>query len=265
MTTSDLIPDLANPDHARLEQPDGHSIAYRLLKGRGPTVVFLGGFRSDMTGTKATALADWAAANGRAFVRFDWFGHGLSSGSFADGTIGRWRDDALAVLDKLTSGPVILVGSSMGGWIATLVARARRDRLAGLVTVAAAPDFTELLIWGSLNAAEQAALQRSGVHLAPSAHEPGPTPFTWRLVEEGRRHLLLGGPVDVDVPVRLHHGLADAEVPFGLSMDLAERLASRDVVLTLVKGGDHRLSTPADIARLLHDVAALADAAHPAP
>jgi fermentation-respiration switch protein FrsA (DUF1100 family) len=145
-----------------------------------------------------------------------------------------------------------------------LVARARQDRVAGLVTVAAAPDFTELLVWNALGPAEQAAFQRSGVHLAPSGpsapfgHEPGPTPFSWRLVEEGRRHLLLGGPVEINVPVRLHHGLADAEVPFGLSMDLAERLTARDVVLTLVKGGDHRLSTPADIARLLHDVADLA-------
>ena len=246
-------------DLRHLEQPGGHALAYREVKGRGPTVIFLGGFRSDMTGTKATALAAWAEREGRAFLRFDWFGHGASAGDFAEGTIGRWREDALAVLDKLTSGPVILVGSSMGGWIATLVARARRDRVAGLLTVAAAPDFTELLVWNALGPAEQAAFQRSGVHLAPSAHEPGPTPFSWRLVEEGRRHLLLGGPVDIDVPVRLHHGLADAEVPFGLSMDLAERLASRDVVLTLVKGGDHRLSTPADIARLLHDVALLTD------
>ena len=250
----------------RLPRPGGHHLAFRAIPGRepdgptpeGPTVVFLGGFRSDMTGTKASALARWAEATGRSFVRFDYFGHGASSGDFTEGTIGRWIDDALAIVDEATRGPLVLVGSSMGGWIATHVAVARQDRVRGLVTVAAAPDFTERLIWGGMDEAERAALVRDGVRHEPSAYDEDPYPLTWTLVEEGRRHLLLDRPVPVAVPVRLHHGLADADVPWALSVELAERMVSADAVVTLVKGGDHRLSEPADIARLLADVEALA-------
>jgi pimeloyl-ACP methyl ester carboxylesterase len=248
--------DIAPP--SRLSRPDGETLAYRKREGAGPTVVFLGGFKSDMTGTKATALDACAAATGRAYLRFDYFGHGASSGAFTEGTIGRWIDDALAAIDALTEGPLVLVGSSMGGWIATHVALARPARVAGLVTVAAAPDFTERLIWGGLDQAARAALVREGVRHEPSAYDHDPYPLTWTLVEEGRRHLLLGGPVGIDIPVRLHHGLADADVPWTLSVELAERLTSADVVVTLVKGGDHRLSGGADLARLVADVEALA-------
>jgi pimeloyl-ACP methyl ester carboxylesterase len=243
---------------SRLSRPDGNTIAYRRRAGAGPAVVFLGGFKSDMTGTKATALDAWAAATGRAFLRFDYMGHGASSGVFTEGTIGRWIDDALAAIDALTEGSLVLVGSSMGGWIATHVALARRERVRGLVTVAAAPDFTERLVWGGLDEAARAALLRDGVRHEPSAYDEDPYPLTWKLVEEGRRHLLLDGPVAIDAPARLHHGLADADVPWSLSVELAERLTSTDVVLTLVKGGDHRLSSPADLARLVADVEALA-------
>jgi pimeloyl-ACP methyl ester carboxylesterase len=250
------VPSPAAP--ARLARADGASLAYHARAGKSPGVVFLGGFKSDMTGTKASALDAWCAAEGRAFVRFDYFGHGQSDGAFVEGTIGRWIDDALAVVDTLTEGPLVVVGSSMGGWIATHVARARPARVAGLVTVAAAPDFTERLIWGALDAEARLALRRDGVRHEPSAYSEDPYPLTWKLVEEGRRHLLLDAPVAIDVPVRLHHGLSDADVPWTLSVELAEKLTSRDVVVTLVKGGDHRLSTPADLARLTADVAALA-------
>ena len=253
---------MTDPDPPRrLPRPGGETIAFRAIPGRGPAVVFLGGFRSDMTGTKASALAEWAGATGRPFARFDYFGHGASTGDFLEGTIGRWIDDALALVDATTEGPLVLVGSSMGGWIATHVAIARPDRVRGLVTVAAAPDFTERLIWGGLDEGERAALMKDGVRHEPSAYGEEPYPLAWKLVEEGRRHLLLDRPVPVAVPARLHHGLADADVPWGLSVELAERMVSADAVVTLVKGGDHRLSGPADIARLIADVDALAKAA----
>ena len=241
----------------KLERPDGNSIAYVRTAGRGPTVVFLGGFRSDMTGTKAVALESWAAARGQSFVRFDYLGHGQSSGRFEDGTIGRWLDDSLAVLDQLTDGPLVLVGSSMGGWLSLLAARARPERLAGLVLIAAAPDFTERLLLAGLSAADQATLQREGRLERPSQYSPEPSVFTWKLIEEGRRHLLLDKPLALPCPVRLLHGQSDPDVPWEYSLQIAAHLAAPDVVTTFVKGGDHRLSTPADIARLLATVAEL--------
>jgi len=212
--------------------------------------MFCGGFRSDMSGTKAAALDAWAKAAGHAFVRFDYRGHGESSGDFADGTVGLWRDDALLVLDQAVDGPMVLVGSSMGAWIALLVAVARPDRVRGLVLVAPAVDFTEALIWQRMPDDARAALERDGVWLRPSEYTDEPDRITRRLIEEGRDHLLLDGTIPFRGPVRILHGLADETVPWRHGLRTAEALASADVTITLVKGGDHRLSEPGDIARL---------------
>jgi pimeloyl-ACP methyl ester carboxylesterase len=229
---------------------DGARIACRRRAGNLPGVVLCGGFRSDMAGTKAAALDAWAMRTGRSFVRFDYRGHGESSGDFTDGTVGLWRDDALLVLDQAGDAPMVLVGSSMGAWIALLAALARPNRVHGLVLVAPAVDFTEALIWDRLPGDARATLERDGVWLRPSEYSDEPDRITRRLIEEGRRHLLLGGPIPFRGPVRILHGLADETVPWGHGLRTAEALASADVTLTLVKGGDHRLSDPADLARL---------------
>lgn len=227
-------------------------IAFVRTGGADPGAVFLGGFMSDMTGTKATALEAAARAAGRAFLRFDYSGHGTSSGDFEQGTIGRWREEALAVLDRLTQGPQILVGSSMGGWIALLAALARPERVAGLVLVAPAPDFTERLMWQVFPEEVRREIMETGRHEMPSAYGDDPCVVTRALIEDGRRHLLLDGeaPIPIACPVRILHGQRDEDVPWRLSTELAGRLAGEDVVLTLVKSGDHRLSAPADIDRL---------------
>jgi pimeloyl-ACP methyl ester carboxylesterase len=240
--------DSANPEI--LARPDGATIAYRRLAGNAPGVVFLGGYRSDMTGTKALFLEDYSRQRGRAYVRIDYFGHGASSGDFALGTIGRWRDDAIAVIDSLTTGPQILVGSSMSGWIMLLAALARPERVAALVGIAGAPDFTEELLWPRLTPGQRETLMDQGRLVVPSDYDPSGYLYTRRLIEDGRRHLLLGGPIALDMPVRLLHGMRDESVPWRLSLRLADRLTSRDVRVTLVKDGDHRLSTPADLALL---------------
>jgi pimeloyl-ACP methyl ester carboxylesterase len=237
-------------DPAILARPGGATIAYHRLPGASPGIVFLGGFRSDMTGTKALFLEDYCRGRGRAFVRFDYFGHGASSGDFSLGTIGGWREDAIAVIDSLTSGPQILVGSSMGGWIMLLAALARPGRIAALVGIAGAPDFTEELLWPRLSPAQREEIVERGRVVLASEFDPAGYLYTSTLVEDGRRHLLLRAPLPLDVPVRLLHGLADKSVPWQLSLRIAERLAGRDVAVTLVKDGDHRLSTPADLARL---------------
>ncbi len=216
-----------------------------------PGIVFLGGFASDMTGTKAMALDAYCAATGRAFVRFDYSGHGQSSGKFTDGTIGAWRDDALAIIDQLTDGPQILIGSSMGGWLMLLAALSRPDRVHALIGLAAAPDFTEELMWQKMDSAMQAQLMREGRVEEPSAYSDQPYVITRALIEDGRKHLLLQAPIRIDRPVRLIHGQADEDVPFSVSLRLADRLTSDDVVVTLVKDGDHRLSRPQDIERLI--------------
>lgn len=233
-----------------LPQAGGRSLAFRRLEGRKPGIVFLGGFHSDMTGTKAAALAAHCRAVERAFVRFDYAGHGASSGRFEEGTIGGWLADALRVLDEAAEGPQVLVGSSMGGWIMLLAALARPERVRGLVGVAAAPDFTEELIWGRLSGADRGRIMEEGSLLRPSAHGTEPCPVTRRLIEEGRTHLLLKGPIGVRCPVRLIHGMADADVPWEVSLRLCGCLSGADVEFTLVKGGDHRLSSPDDIRRL---------------
>jgi pimeloyl-ACP methyl ester carboxylesterase len=203
-----------------------------------------------MGGTKAEALAAWAARTGRTYTRFDYFGHGQSSGAFAEGTVTHWLGDALAVLDELTEGSQVLVGSSMGGWIATLAALQRPERVAGMLLIAPAADFTEALIWANAPADVRRAIMERGVWERPSAYDPDPYPITRGLIEDGRRYLVLGGAIDVRCPVRVLHGMADADVPWTHGMRLVERLASADVVVQLVKGGDHRLSTAADLARM---------------
>jgi len=241
-----------------LDRPDGERIAWRRVAGAGPTVVWLGGFRSDMAGTKAEALAQWAAAAGRACIRFDYLGHGESSGDFgAKGTITRWREDALAVLDDLAEGPVVLVGSSMGGWIACLAAMARPQRVKAMVLIAPAPDFTEALMKPGIPPEGHADLARSGVWLRPSLYGD-PYPITRMLLEDGARWSILGSePVPIEVPVRILQGAEDPDVPWRHALELAQQLKGANVVFSLIKDGDHRLSRPQDIARLLAVVAEL--------
>lgn len=234
-----------------LDRPDGERLAWRRVEGAAPTVVWLGGFNSDMAGTKAQALADWALACGRAYVRFDYFGHGESSGEFAEGTITRWREDALAVLDELALGEVVLVGSSMGGWIACLAAMARPERVKAMVLIAPAPDFTEKLMAPEIPPEGRAALAADGVWLRPSAYGD-PYPIARALLEDGARWSILGAePVPIEAPVRILQGGADPDVPWRHALELANAIRGEDVVFTLVKDGDHRLSRPQDIARLI--------------
>ncbi|MEE8535915.1 MAG: alpha/beta hydrolase [Kiloniellales bacterium] len=249
---------------AIITRSDGATIAYHRIgrcdsDDRRPGLIFLGGFMSDMTGTKATALEAFARERGQAFVRFDYQGHGASSGDFADGTIGRWAEDAVTVLDRVSEGPQILIGSSMGGWIMLLAALARPERVAGLVGVAAAPDFTEDLMWRRYPPEVRETLEREGVYQEPSDTGEEPTTITLGLIEEGRRHLLLGGPIALSCPVRLLHGMKDEAVPWETALRLAEALESRDVEVTLVKDAGHRLSEPQDLARLMATVARLSD------
>jgi pimeloyl-ACP methyl ester carboxylesterase len=238
----------------RLDRNNGTELAWARLDGRAPTVVFLPGFRSDMTGDKATALAAFCAGRGVAMLRFDYSGHGASSGAFTDGTIGAWTADALAAIDALTSGPLVLVGSSMGGWIALLVALARPERVAALVGIAAAPDFTQRLMWDAMTPPERATLQRDGVLHVPSQYGE-PTPITLKLIQDGANHLVLTGSIPIRCPVWLLHGQADPDVPWELALRVAEQLETPDVRVTLVKAGDHRLSRPADLDLLRQTVA----------
>jgi pimeloyl-ACP methyl ester carboxylesterase len=212
--------------------------------------VFLGGFRSDMTGAKALYLEDYCRRRGQAYLRFDYFGHGASSGDVALGTIGRWAEDAIAVLDSLAEGPQVLVGSSMGGWIMLLAALARPSRVFALVGIAAAPDFTEDLLWPRLDPAQQRELRESGTVTLPSEYDPAGYTYRLSLFEDGKRHLVMRRTIAVECPVRLLHGMSDTSVPWQTSLSLAERLASRDVVVILVKDGHHRLSREVDLRHL---------------
>jgi pimeloyl-ACP methyl ester carboxylesterase len=239
-----------------LARGGGVQLAYVAQPGAGPTVVFLGGYASDMTGTKARYLESWCRARGHAFLRFDYQGHGLSSGRLVDGTIGAWRDDALAIVGACVTGPLLLVGSSMGAWVMLLAALAVPERVHALVGVAGAPDFTEDLLWAQLDEDQRAALRRDGVIRRPSSYGE-PLPFTWRLVEDGRRHLVLRAPLPLPWPVRLLHGTKDLDVPWETSWRLAEAIRGRDVALTLVKDGEHRLSEPHELSLLGAAVASL--------
>jgi pimeloyl-ACP methyl ester carboxylesterase len=247
-----------NEASGELPRPDGERLAFRRLAGRGPTVVWLGGFRSDMGGTKAEALAEWASGQGRAFIRFDYFGHGASSGAFADGTITQWRQDSLAVIDELAEGPVVLVGSSMGGWLACLAAMARPERIQALVLIAPAADFTEALIKPGLSAAALRALDRDGVWTAPDDFGEGGYPITRKLLEDGARWSILPGPLPMTWPVRILQGVGDTAVPWPHALELVHAVSGADVVFTLIKDGDHRLSRPQDLERLIATVAGVA-------
>ncbi|HEX4407977.1 MAG TPA: alpha/beta hydrolase [Xanthobacteraceae bacterium] len=246
------------------EGSDRRRIAVRTQEGSAPGVVWLGGFKSDMKGTKAQALADWAEQSGRGFIRFDYSGHGESDGVFAEGTIGRWLDESLAVFDAFCHGPQILVGSSMGGWLTLLLTRALQRRgaagagsIAGMMLIAPAVDFTEELMWKRFTPAIKQELEEKGSWSRPSEYSSEPYIITKRLIEEGRNHLLLGGMIECGCPVRILQGVADPDVPWQHAKALVARLACDDVVLTLVKDGDHRLSRPEDLERLTRAVAEL--------
>lgn len=246
-----------------LDLPDGRRIAYHRTGARGegarrPGVIFLGGFASDMTGTKAMALEGWARATGRAFLRFDYTGHGASSGRFEAGTVGAWAGDARDVLERLAEGPQILVGSSMGGWIALILARDLPGRVAGLVGIAAAPDFTEDGMWARFTPAERARLLAEGRLVLPSAYAPEGLVVTRALVEDGRRHLVLRAPLPLPMPVRLLHGAADAEVPLDRALALLAHAEAPDLRLAVVKGAAHRFSEPAELALVLRTVEEIA-------
>lgn len=235
------------------ESDDGLKLAYRQTTGTGPLIVFLPGYMSDMAGGKATAVFDWASANGRACLLLDYSGCGESEGDFADGTLTRWRDEVLALIAHAGGGDVVLVGSSMGGWLMLLVGLALGERLKGLVGIAAAPDFTD---WGFTDQ-QKATIREAGVLYQDNPYGPEPTP-TWRgLYEDGVAHELLRGEIAIACPVRLLHGQADADVPWKISLKLADALRSDDVCVTLIKDGDHRLSREADVALLLETISQL--------
>ena len=241
-------------------EPDKRRIAVRKRPGAGPSLVWLGGFKSDMCGTKALALDAWAAEHQRACVRFDYSGHGESQGDFVRGTIGRWLEESVAVFEEFCTGPQVVIGSSMGGWMALLLARelarrgASRASLAGLVLIAPAPDFTEELMWKGFSPEIRHQIETTGVWLRPSGYGD-PYPITRSLIEEGRKHLLLGGAIEIGCPVRILQGAQDPDVPWKHAFALVHRLPAEDVVLTMIQDGDHRLSRPQDIARIIAAVA----------
>jgi len=246
-----------SPDPQHLVRPDGEIIAYHQLQGEGTGLIWLGGFKSDMEGSKVLALESWARDAGRPFVRFDYFGHGTSSGEFRQGTISRWRDDALQVLDELTQGPQILIGSSMGGWISTLVALARPERFAGMVLVAPAPDFTERLMWNNFSDEVRSEILENGEWLSPSEYGFDPYPITKALIDDGRKNCVMDGKISVTSPVRILQGMKDPDVPWQHALAFSELLASEDVAITLVQDGDHRMSDDQNLARLVDMVETL--------
>lgn len=227
--------------------PGGVNLAYHRHAGKAPGVIFLGGFTSDMTGTKATALEHWCRERGQAFVRFDYSGHGASGGQFADSTIGQWAQEALAVLDQLTEGPQLLVGSSMGGWLMLLTALARPERIAGLLGLACAADFTEYLLWEQLDEPLREQLRRERMIRLPCPYGE-PYLITLKLIEEAKAQQVLNrAELPIDCPVRLIHGMMDADVPWRTSLQVMEKLTSPDVRLILVKDGEHTLSRDQDL------------------
>jgi len=230
---------MAEPKY--LDTPQGRRLAWHRFSGREPGVVFLGGLRSDMTGTKAMHIEDWARRSGRAFLRFDYSGHGQSSGTFTEGCIGDWAEDAAAAIEALTEGPQVLVGSSMGGWISLLLAKRMPERIAGLVTIAAAPDFTEDGMWGEWTEEQRKACMEDGQVALPSEYGEDMI-ITLRMIEDGRKHLVLRTPLALDVSVRLLQGTADADVPMAVALRLLAHLQGPDIRLELVKGADHRFS-----------------------
>jgi pimeloyl-ACP methyl ester carboxylesterase len=244
----------SNPEILKLQEDN--YIAYYKNEGKEnkPGVVFLGGFKSDMTGTKATSLEKFCKEKDYSFIRFDYLGHGHSSGKFTDGTIGKWLGNVLDVLDKLTTGPQILIGSSMGGWLMLLAALARPERIVALIGVASAPDFTENLIWDAMDATAKAELQKNGVYSLNSEYGEEPYPISYELITEGRKHLLLDKKIDINCPVRLIHGLLDKDVPHELSIKLSQQLTSENLCVNLIAEGDHRMSKPEDIELLCENL-----------
>lgn len=235
-----------------LTTPEGRKLAYRQTIGTraGPGFIWLSGFKSDMQGSKVLALESWAAQQSRGFLAFDYSGHGLSDGDFADGTISQWREDVLAAIDTLTEGPQILVGSSMGGWMALLGALARPRRITGLVLIAPAPDFTEKLMWADFTPAIQKQIMQEGLYMQPSDYD-APYPITRALIEDGRTWQIMDAPISFNGPVRILQGMQDADVPWQHAERLVTTITSDDLTFTLVKDGDHRLSRDQDIARLM--------------
>jgi pimeloyl-ACP methyl ester carboxylesterase len=244
--------------------PPKRTIAVRARQGKSnntrPGLFWLGGFKSDMQGTKAVALDNWAQAQGRACLRFDYSGHGESGGDFKDGTIGCWLEECLAVYLQFAKGPQVVIGSSMGGWLALLLAQRLRQqegaakngaKIAGMVLIAPAVDFTEELMWKQFPDAIKREIEDKGVWLRPSDYAEGPYPITRALIEDGRRHLMLGGLIETGCPVHILQGVQDPDVPWRHAVELVSRFARDDVVLTLIKDGDHRLSRPEDLERLI--------------
>lgn len=244
-------------DPSCLETPQGRRIAYHQSPGEGPGVVFLGGLKSDMGGTKAVYLEAWARAAGRSFLRFDYSGHGESSGDFTDGCIGDWADDAAQAITTLTEGPQVLVGSSMGGWVALLLARRMPEKVAGLVGIAAAPDFTEDSMWEGFTDAQKAEMEAEGHVALPSDYSDEPYVITRRMIEDGRNQLVLRDPLALNMPVRLLQGTADTDVPVDVALNLLNHATGEDIRLTLVKGADHRFSTPDCLTLVSESVAAV--------
>jgi pimeloyl-ACP methyl ester carboxylesterase len=236
--------------------PPKRTIAVRAREGKSPGLFWLGGFKSDMKGTKAEALDRWAAGEGRACLRFDYSGHGESGGAFMDGTISRWLEESVAVCRRFAKGPQVVIGSSMGGWLALLLARRLADLkgaapIAGMVLIAPAVDFTEALMWQQFSDAIKREIEEKGLWMRPSEYGEAPYPITKGLIEDGRNHLLLGGLIETGCPVHILQGVKDPDVPWRHAVELVSRFARDDVVLTLVKDGDHRLSRPEDIERLI--------------
>lgn len=244
-----------------LFEQDGVSIAFKRSRGRSDKagIVWLGGFHSDMLGEKATALHSQAQQDGRSFVRFDYLGHGESGGAFEDGTIGRWRADALAVIDRLAEGPLVLVGSSMGGWMSLLCALARPERVKALLLIAPAPDFTDRLMWAAFDAEQKRQILQEGRWMRPSPYDPAGYPITRELIEEGRSWNIMEQEIPLDIPVRILQGGLDEDVPWSYSFQLVEKLRSQDVAWTLIKDGDHRLSRPQDIKTIVDVASNLAE------
>ncbi len=245
---------------AFLSRDDGSTIAYHQSSGKTPGVVFLTGFKSDMTGSKAMALETFCQQRGQAFLKFDYTGHGQSSGAFLDGSIGQWADDAIYAIDRLTQGPQILVGSSMGGWIMLLAALQRPERVAGLIGIAAAPDFTEDLMWNTFTPEQQRDLMAQGYVDLPNCYDDQePYRITQKLIEDGRSQCLLSSELDLKMPIRLIQGMKDVDVPWSTAGRIMEKVSSDDVEVTYVKSGDHRLSEAHDLARLERTLAGLLD------
>lgn len=246
------------PDRVEYFEHAGERLAFAREHGAQPTFVWLGGFKSDMAGTKAEHFAAWARARGQGFIRFDYFGHGQSGGCFADGTVSRWLSDALAVIDRLTAGPLVLVGSSMGAWIALLAARERPERMCALLLIAPAVDFTERLMWASFPTEVKRQILEQGLWERPSAYDPEPYAITRALIEDGRRHLIMGGPIAFPGPVRILQGGRDPDVPPSHARALADLIQSGDLRFDLIEDGDHRLSRPQDLECLSRVAAELA-------